>query len=344
MRAGGPVTVVLLLSARARKRIQPEIDADDRRAVHPVSVLRSAQDDGLVADHRPGGQSETGPAADEDDGAGDDLSQASAVGGRARSQGLSLSFERRCDYETGQSLGDRHHVHSPRSCVRVSGCDSGEWFSRYVLSWELSLTLEKAFCLEALRQALRLSRPEIFNTDQGAQFTSPEFTGLLDSERIQVSMDGRGRVYDNIFVERLWRSVKYEEVYLHEYQAVPEARAHLDAYFRFYIGERLHEALGYRTPHEVHFGTSATMMPATESVFDMDGTEIVVPRANGEAVFSGFHEKWLLGNKMNKMVTTVGPGMHLQKAPKLSKEWGEGQEEHRIMWGHLRSIHVNYLN
>lgn len=141
-----------------------------------------------------------------------------------------------------------------------------DWFSRYVLSWELSLTLEKAFCLETLRRALRLSRPEIFNTDQGAQFTSPEFIGLLEIEGIQVSMDGRGRVYDNIFVERLWRSVKYEEVYLHEYRAIPEAGAHLDAYFRFYNGERLHEALGYRTPHEVYFGTSATMMPATESV------------------------------------------------------------------------------
>jgi len=106
--------------------------------------------------------------------------------------------------------------------------------------------------LEALRAALLTATPEIFNTDQGAQFTSPEFTGLLESHGIQISMDGRGRVYDNIFVERLWRTVKYEEVYLHEYRTVPEARAHLDAYFRFYNEDRPHETLGYRTPAEVY--------------------------------------------------------------------------------------------
>ena len=99
-----------------------------------------------------------------------------------------------------------------------------DWHSRYVLSWELSTTLDKAFCLEALRRALGCSKPEIFNTDQGAQFTSTEFVGVLESEGIKVSMDGRGRVYDNIFVESLWRSVKYEDVYLHDYATVMEAR------------------------------------------------------------------------------------------------------------------------
>jgi putative transposase len=94
-----------------------------------------------------------------------------------------------------------------------------DWYSRTVLSWVLSTTLEKEFCLEALCAALLTAKPEIFNTDQGAQFTSPEFTGLLESHGIQTSMDGRGRVYDNIFVERLWRTVKYEEVYLHEYRS-----------------------------------------------------------------------------------------------------------------------------
>jgi putative transposase len=127
-----------------------------------------------------------------------------------------------------------------------------DWYSRTVLSWALSTTLEKEFCLEALRAALRTAKPEIFNTDQGAQFTSPEFTGLLESQGIRISMDGRGRVYDNIFVERLWRTVKYEEVYLHEYRTVPEARAHLTAYFRFYNEERPHQALGYRTPTDVY--------------------------------------------------------------------------------------------
>lgn len=139
-----------------------------------------------------------------------------------------------------------------------------DWYSRYVLSWELSTTLDTGFCLEALERALRISKPEIFNTDQGPQFTSVEFTKLLESAGVKVSMDGRGRVYDNIFIERLWRSVKYEEVYLHDYQTVPAARGHLSGYFEFYNSERPHEALGYRTPHEVYFGTRAALTPASE--------------------------------------------------------------------------------
>jgi putative transposase len=141
-----------------------------------------------------------------------------------------------------------------------------DWYSRYVLSWELSTTLDKGFCLEALRRALRISRPEIFNTDQGAQFTSVDFTKLLLAKGIQVSMDGRGRVFDNIFVERLWRSVKYEEVYLHDYETVPNARGNLGLYFQFYNEERLHETLEYRTPHEIYFGTRSALAPAPEAV------------------------------------------------------------------------------
>ena len=141
-----------------------------------------------------------------------------------------------------------------------------DWQSRYVVAWELSTKLDTGFCLEALRKALRISRPEIFNTDQGPQFTNVEFTGHLENEGIKVSMDGRGRIYDNIFVERLWRSVKYEEVYLHDYQTVPAARSHLSAYFEFYNTERLHEALGYRTPHEVYFGTKARLASASLAV------------------------------------------------------------------------------
>ena len=108
-------------------------------------------------------------------------------------------------------------------------------------------------------------------------------------------MDGRGRVYDNIFVERLWRSVKYEEVYLHDYQTVPAARAHLSDYFGFYNSERPHEGLGYRTPQEAYFGTRAALAPAPEAVVYMGRIEIVVPRANGEAVFSGFTAKMASG-------------------------------------------------
>ena len=123
-----------------------------------------------------------------------------------------------------------------------------DWFSRYVISWSLSLTMELGFCIKALKRALRRGRPEIFNSDQGSQFTSEKFTGELTAREIAVSMDGRGRCMDNIFIERLWRSLKYEEVYLKEYQSVTEARAGIEKHFRFYNQERLHQSPDYRTP------------------------------------------------------------------------------------------------
>jgi putative transposase len=129
-----------------------------------------------------------------------------------------------------------------------------DWFSRYVLSWKLSITLDVDFCIEALDDAFRFSRPEIFNSDQGSQFTSSEFTNLLESKGVRISMDGRGRVFDNIFIERLWRSVKYEEVYVKNYDGVISARENLRTYFEFYNSHRLHQALDYSTPREVYFG------------------------------------------------------------------------------------------
>jgi putative transposase len=126
-----------------------------------------------------------------------------------------------------------------------------DWYSRYVLSWRLSNTLDADFCIEALEEALRKGRPEIFNTDQGSQFTGEAFTGLLKQHGIRISMDGKGRYSDNLFIERLWRTVKYEEVYLKAYQDARDARAGLGSYFRFYNTERPHQALGYRTPAEV---------------------------------------------------------------------------------------------
>jgi putative transposase len=129
-----------------------------------------------------------------------------------------------------------------------------DWFSRYVLSWRLSLTMELDFCVEALKCALRRGRPEIFNSDQGSQFTSEKFTGELAEREIAISMDGRGRCMDNIFIERLWRSLKYEEVYLKDYETVAEARTGIEKYFRFYNQERLHQSLEYRTPAAVWLG------------------------------------------------------------------------------------------
>ena len=128
-----------------------------------------------------------------------------------------------------------------------------DWFSRYVLSWELSNTQDIEFCLEALNNAISQGTPEIFNSDQGSQFTSERFTGVLKSEGIKISMDGRGRALDNIFVERLWRTVKYENVYLNDYQSVSDLRHGLKDYFDFYNQKRLHQSLSYLTPAQVHF-------------------------------------------------------------------------------------------
>ncbi len=130
-----------------------------------------------------------------------------------------------------------------------------DWFSRYVLSWELDQTMEVAFVLAAVERALAQATPEIWNSDQGSQFTSPQYTERLLAAGVQISMDGRGRALDNIFTERLWRTVKYEEVYLHDYASPREARHGLATYFQFYNHERPHQALDYRTPAELYFGT-----------------------------------------------------------------------------------------
>lgn len=131
-----------------------------------------------------------------------------------------------------------------------------DWYSRYVLSWKLSNTLDASFCIEALEEALMLyGLPEIFNSDQGAQYTSENFTGILSANSIKISMDAKGRAFDNIFIERLWRTVKYEEVYLHNYASAREAKENLTAYFKFYNLERHHQALAYKKPAEIYFGT-----------------------------------------------------------------------------------------
>ena len=148
-----------------------------------------------------------------------------------------------------------------------------DWFSRYVLSWELSTSLDAYFCLEALNRALAVAQPDIFNTDQGTQFTSSDFTRRLEQAAVRISMDGRGRVFDNIFIERLWRSLKYEDIYIKDYRQVPEARSGIGAYLRFYNQERLHQSLGYRTPAEVYFsqepeeGISAANVLAPERIY-----------------------------------------------------------------------------
>ena len=128
-----------------------------------------------------------------------------------------------------------------------------DWWSRYVISWSLSTSLEVDFCLDALDKAMNMGCPEIFNTDQGSQFTSAVFAGMLKTQNIRISMDGRGRVFDNIFTERLWRSLKYEDVYIKDYQSVPEGREGINQYLNFYNHERPHQSHDYQTPAEVYF-------------------------------------------------------------------------------------------
>src|SRR5512132_1256628 len=130
-----------------------------------------------------------------------------------------------------------------------------DWHSRKVLSWRLSNTMDAIFCVEALEEALALyGRPEIFNSDQGAQFTSTAFTGVLEAAGVRISMDGKGRCMDNVFVERLWRSLKYEDIYLKAYTNLVEARAGIETYFRLYNTRRSHQALGYQTPAAFYDG------------------------------------------------------------------------------------------
>ena len=129
-----------------------------------------------------------------------------------------------------------------------------DWYSRYVLSWQLSNSLDTGFCVEALKEALESGKPDIFNTDQGCQFTSAVFTGALEQEDILISMDAKGRFFDNIFVERLWRTVKYEDIYIKGYRSIPEAQLGLVEYFDFYNNERYHQSLDYKTPLDMLVG------------------------------------------------------------------------------------------
>ncbi len=156
-----------------------------------------------------------------------------------------------------------------------------DWYSRYVLSWQLSNTLDAGFCVEALEEALKKGKPDIFNTDQGSQFSSEAFIGLLEQHGVKISMDGKGSYNDNLFIERLWRTVKYEEVYLKAYQDGREARIGLGNYFRFYNTERPHQTHGYRTPAEVY--TSTLVESASRGVVKsliLDPMRIAEPNLN----------------------------------------------------------------
>jgi len=140
-----------------------------------------------------------------------------------------------------------------------------DWFSRYIVAWGLSISMDLEFCLEVLEEALSLGKPSIFNTDQGSQYTSPQHTGALEAVGVKVSMDGRGRYLDNIFTERLWRTIKYEEVYIKDYDSIQEARSSLRAYIQFYNHVRPHQALDYQTPYEVYQNKKGLCREAIQS-------------------------------------------------------------------------------
>jgi putative transposase len=184
-----------------------------------------------------------------------------------------------------------------------------DWFSRKVLSWRLSNTMEADFCVEALNEALIMfDKPEIFNTDQGSQFTSQAFTGVLKSHGVKISMDGRGRFVDNIFVERLWRSLKYENVYLHAYATGSEAKRGVGEWFRKYNSIRLHEALGYRTPDQVYVG------------LDIEDNQLVPTKQkyNGLPFGQDFFRHSKIYHPVNKE-----RGTEVQKLPHLGHRLGE---------------------
>ena len=169
--------------------------------------------------------------------------------------------------KTLAELAEQFDIHPNQITQWKSSSQEGaavvDWFSRRVLAWKLSITMEASFCIEALEEALsRNEKPEIFNTDQGSQFTSEAFTGRLKEEGIKISMDGKGRWRDNVFVERIWKSIKYEEVYLHAYASVNEARTSIGRYLAFYNSIRPHSSLGALTPDQVYFNRLPESMAA----------------------------------------------------------------------------------
>ena len=191
--------------------------------------------------------------ADAADGDRSALSPSAHNEARARPQDLPISAARCSDHATEPGLGDGYHLYPDGARLRLSG-RCARLVSRRVLSWRLSITMEAAFCVETLEDALAChGKPEIFNTDQGSQFTGAAFTGVLIKNGIAISMDGKGAWRDNIFVERLWRSIKYEEVYLRGYDSVSEACASIGQYLTFYNGRRPHSSLDGKTPDQAYF-------------------------------------------------------------------------------------------
>jgi putative transposase len=245
------VAVGVVLHPGRGERRESESDAFAGREVPEDSVFRSPAHDRLVGQARSRGQCQAGAPADADHGLGSDLPKPRlSIPGLGHKIYPYLLRDLQIDRPNQVWASDITYIRLRQGFIYLVAIM--DWFSRYVVAWEVSVSMDTSFCLAALDWALQGGRPEIFNTDQGSQFTSEDFTNRLKGNGIEVSMDGRGRVIDNIFIERLWRTVKYEEVYLKDYLNVGEAISNLKSYFWFYNHERSHQALGYRTPATVH--------------------------------------------------------------------------------------------
>src|SRR5215831_14609630 len=255
MPADGSFAIRVVLHPGGRERGKPRADAPAGRAVHAHALLWGASHDVLAGAARPWGEREAGAAADAADGTGSDLSETAAVGARTRTPDLSLSPAGVEDRSTQPGVGQRYHLYWAAPRVYLSGGDPGRVQPLRGGLGSVGIVGERLLPGGAsLEGALKTARPEIFNADQGSQFTSEVFTQRLEENGITISMDGRGRAMDNIFVERLWRRVKYEEVYRKDDEQVAEAVTNLGRYFRFYNYERAPPALSYQTPAALSLG------------------------------------------------------------------------------------------
>jgi putative transposase len=224
----------------------------NRRGVHTTAVLRQSAHGGVSAQARACRQPQAGAATHAHDGTGG-MAPGPNTSGKHPQHKVYPYLLRGVAVERPNEVwsADVTYIRLARGFVYLVAVI--DWYSRRVLSWRISNSMDASFCVDCLEDALRMhGKPEVFNSDQGSQFTSNAFTGVLKREGIAISMDGRGRALDNIFVERLWRSVKYEDVYLQGYGTMGELTLGLASYFAFYNSERPHQSLGNRTPHEVY--------------------------------------------------------------------------------------------
>ena len=247
-----PVELLLPAAGHGERR-EPGIDAGHRPVVFEAAVLRSAAHDRLAAGVGVWSQSQTGRAADARDGASGNLAGTAHQPSSSPAPDLPVLAERAQDRAAEPGVVCRHYLRADDGGVSLPGGGHG-LVQSLCASWELSNLLEATFCVAALECALSQGRPEIFNTDQGTQFTAEPFTALLQRAEVKISMDGRGRAMDNVMVERLWRTVKYEDIYLRDYGDGAELRSGLARYFRFYNTVRPHQRLGKQTPAQVYSG------------------------------------------------------------------------------------------